>query len=91
VGGFLVHSVPQEVIWSSVYINVPEGTEEVILLLHGELEIWMDVVEVIKKVISGCPSPTNTTHFNLKMEASMFFETLCILPQNYTALQTRTL
>jgi hypothetical protein len=25
------------------------------------------------------------------MEASMFFETLCILPQNYTALQTRTL
>jgi len=51
VGGFPVHPVPQGAMRPSVYANIQKGKMAVGLSLHGELNVGMDVVEVVDKVL----------------------------------------
>jgi len=45
-GWVSLHSVPQAVIWSCVYVDVQEGKVTIRLSLHGELD-----VEMVKEII----------------------------------------
>jgi hypothetical protein len=51
VGGLSVHTVPQGTIWSSVYVNVQEWKVAAQLSLHGELDVGMNAVEVVRETI----------------------------------------
>jgi hypothetical protein len=52
VGGFPIYNVPQGTICSSGYVSVQEGKVAIHLILHGELNVGMNVVEVVKEIIS---------------------------------------
>jgi hypothetical protein len=51
VSGLLVHGVDRGAVWSSVYFNIQEGKAAIRLSLHGETDVGMDVVEVVKEII----------------------------------------
>jgi hypothetical protein len=49
--GLPIHNVPQAAIWSSVYVDVQEGKVVLCLLLHGEVDVGMGDVQVVKEVL----------------------------------------
>jgi hypothetical protein len=53
MGELTVHNVP---IWSSVYVNVLGEKVAIHLSFHGEFDVGMNVVQVVKETIMFCTS-----------------------------------
>jgi hypothetical protein len=51
MGRFAVHPVAQGAIRSPVYVDIQEGKVAVSFRLHGELNVLVDTVQVVKEVL----------------------------------------
>ncbi|PNF16784.1 hypothetical protein B7P43_G00868 [Cryptotermes secundus] len=51
MGRFMVHSMAQKTIGSPVNIYVKEGEVALTFGLHGELNAWVDTVQVAQEVL----------------------------------------